>query len=61
MRGKVIGNEVLNFVRASEALLSPLILNRELTEDECELIVGYIDCLADPKNPWNRPRLPKAS
>ena len=61
MKRETIGKEVLDFVKASETLLSPVLLDRELTHDECELIVGYVACLSDPMNPWNRPKLPKAS
>jgi hypothetical protein len=58
---QLVGKEVLDFVRASETLLSPVLLDRQLTDDECELISGYVACLSDPVNPWNKPRLPKAS
>jgi hypothetical protein len=53
--------EVLDFVKASETLLSPILLDHQLTDEECELISGYVACLSDPMNPWNKPKLPKAS
>lgn len=56
-----ICKEVLDFVRASETLLSPILLERELTDDECDLISEYVACLSNSANPWNRPKLPKAS
>jgi hypothetical protein len=56
VKTQTIGKEVLDFVRASETLLSPILLDRELTQEECELIRGYVDCLSDPMNPWNRPK-----
>jgi len=56
VKTETIGKEVLDFVKASETLLSPVLLDRELTSNECELISGYVACLSDPMNPWDRPK-----
>jgi hypothetical protein len=45
---------VLDFVNACEALLSPLLLNRDLPPHESELIRGYISLLSDSCRPWDR-------
>ena len=45
--------EVQEFARAAETLLSPALLQRELTEGECLVIAEYVKTLSHSKNPWS--------
>jgi hypothetical protein len=44
---------VLDFVLASEALLSPAMCP-ELTKEECDMIVEYVMNLSRSGNPWSK-------
>ena len=44
-----IRKEVQSFLEASEVLLSPALLQTELTSEECLLIADYVTNLADPE------------
>ena len=50
----VIRKEVMKFLEASEILLSPALLEIDLTPEECLLIADYVMNLADPKRPWGQ-------
>ncbi len=49
-----VRKEVLNFVLASEALLSPVLLGTELTKEECALIAEYVLNLSRSNQPWSK-------
>jgi hypothetical protein len=49
-----IRNEVLEFGKVAERILSPASLTRELTEEECTLIAGYVKDLAGDRHPWSK-------
>ena len=49
-----IRNEVLEFAKVAERILSPAYLTRELTEEECTLIAGYAKDLGEDRHPWNK-------
>lgn len=46
--------EVLDFIRAAETILSPALLHSDLTQGECDLIAEYVRSLSQAKNPWSR-------
>jgi hypothetical protein len=46
--------EVMDFVRASEKILSPALLHPTLTQAECDLIAEYVKTLSLSKRPWSR-------
>lgn len=46
--------EVKDFIRAAETILSPVLLQPELTPSECDLIAEYVKTLCQMKNPWSR-------
>lgn len=46
--------DVLNFIKAAEALLSPVMRTSELTPDECEIIGEYVKSLSNVKHPWSK-------
>ncbi len=54
MNKLTIRKEVQSFLEASEVLLSPALLQTELTSEECLLIADYVTNLADPKRPWGK-------
>lgn len=54
MRGLPIRQEVQNFLQASDALLSPAVLQSDLTPEECLLIADYVMNLSDSNKPWER-------
>jgi hypothetical protein len=43
---------VLDFILASEALLSPALRPAELTKEECTMIAEYVLNLSRSGNPW---------
>ena len=45
---------VLDFVLASEALLSPALRSSELTQEECAMIAEYVLNLSRSGNPWSK-------
>lgn len=47
-----VRKEVLDFVLASEALLSPVLLGTELTKEECSLIAEYVLNMSRSGHPW---------
>ncbi|MCE3222405.1 MAG: hypothetical protein K0S58_585 [Nitrospira sp.] len=49
---KEVSKEVLQFVLASEALLSPALRPIELTNEECTMIAEYVLNLSRSGNPW---------
>lgn len=54
MRLRSVRNEVLEFAKVVEHILSPVSLSRELTEEECALIGLYVKDLAEDRHPWNK-------
>ena len=54
MKGLPIRQEVQNFLQASDALLSPAVLQSELTPEECLLIADYVMNLSDSNKPWGK-------
>jgi hypothetical protein len=54
MRLRSVRNEVLEFAKVVEHILSPVSLSRELTEEECALIALYVKDLAEDRHPWNK-------
>lgn len=46
--------EVVDFVRAAETILSPVLLKSDLTQGECDLIAEYVKTLSNAKHPWSR-------
>jgi hypothetical protein len=49
-----VRQEVREFARAAEMILSPALLMSELSDDECALIQQYVISLSNAKNPWSR-------
>jgi hypothetical protein len=45
--------EVMEFVRATEKILSPALLHPTLTQGECDLIAEYVKTLSGSKHPWS--------
>jgi hypothetical protein len=45
---------VLDFIIASEALLSPALRSSELTKEECDMIAEYVMTLSNSANPWSK-------
>jgi len=52
MNKLTIRKEVQSFLEASEVLLSPALLQTELTSEECLLIADYVMNLATSQTPW---------
>lgn len=51
---RFIRHEVLEFAKVAERILSPALLTRELTEEECTLIALYAKDLGDDRHPWSK-------
>ena len=54
MNGLPIRKEVQAFCESSETLLSPALLESDLTPEECILIADYVMNLADSEKPWGK-------
>ena len=52
MQPSPFGPEVQEFIRATEVILSPALLGRDLTPDECDIIAYYVMTLSSAKHPW---------
>ncbi|HET9961095.1 MAG TPA: hypothetical protein VFQ34_02050 [Nitrospiraceae bacterium] len=48
-----IRKEVLDFINASETILSSVLIKPPLTQEERGLIAEYLRYLSDVKQPWN--------
>lgn len=46
--------EVQQFIRASETLVSPALMNSDLTPEECDIIAYYVMTLSNAKHPWGK-------
>jgi hypothetical protein len=44
--------EVQQFIRAAETLISPALMDSDLTPDECDIIAYYVMTLSNAKHPW---------
>jgi hypothetical protein len=44
--------EVRQFVLAAETLISPALMDSDLTPDECDIIAYYVMTLSNAKHPW---------
>ena len=42
------------FYSSAEALLSPILLKPDLTQEECDLIAEYVKTLSQSKRPWSK-------
>ncbi|MCE3222972.1 MAG: hypothetical protein K0S58_1152 [Nitrospira sp.] len=51
---KEVSKEVLQFVLASEALLSPVLRPSALTQEECNLVAEYVMNLSRSGNQWSK-------
>ena len=49
-----VRKEVLDFILASEALLSPVLRPADLTKAECDTIAEYVKNLSATKHPWSK-------
>jgi hypothetical protein len=49
-----VRTELMEFVRAAENVLSPALLNAELTSDECDLMANYVEQLSQARHPWGK-------
>ncbi len=49
-----VRKEVVNFTKAAEILLSPVLMSPPLTQEECDLIAEYVMALTHVKNPWSK-------
>ena len=56
-----IRKEVLDFVKASETILSSVLIKPALTQDERALISEYIRYLSDYERAWNNTELEKTA
>jgi hypothetical protein len=56
-----IRKEVLDFVKASETILSSVLIKPALTQDERALISEYIRYLSDYERAWNNTELQKTA
>jgi hypothetical protein len=45
---------VLDFIIASEALLSPALRSSEFTKEECDMIAEYVMTLSNSATPWSK-------
>jgi hypothetical protein len=54
-----IRKEVLEFVKASEMILSSVLIQPPLNQDERALIAEYVRHFSDTKQPWNEHLLQK--
>jgi hypothetical protein len=50
--GLPIRKEVLDFIQAAEALLSPDMNTSALTPKECELVMEHLMAMSHAKHPW---------
>ena len=49
-----IRKEVLDFIIASEAILSAALHSSEFTKEECDMIAEYVMTLSNSANPWSK-------
>ena len=49
-----VRKEAIKFFEAAQILLSPDVLDTNLTTDECLLIAYYVNTLAEPERPWGK-------
>ncbi len=54
MDNTTVRKEVMKFFEATQILLSPDVLETNLTTDECLLIAYYVNSLAEPERPWGK-------
>ena len=48
-----VRKEVLDFINASEYLLSPAMISPKLTPEECQVVAEYVMSLSKNNNPWS--------
>lgn len=46
--------EVHEFIEAAETLLSPALLDSDLTEEECGYIREYVMAMSHARHPWSK-------
>jgi hypothetical protein len=49
-----IRKDALEFIIASEALLSPALHSSEFTKEECDMIAEYVLTLSNSATPWSK-------
>ena len=49
-----VRKEVRDFMRAAEILLSPVLLDSDLTDEECAGVRMYVMALSHAKRPWSK-------
>ncbi len=54
LRPVSVRKEIEDFILATEALLSPILLKPDLTQEECDLIAEYVKTLSQSKRPWSK-------
>jgi hypothetical protein len=46
--------EVQQFIRAAETLVSPALMDSDLTREECDIIAYYVMTLSNARLPWGK-------
>jgi hypothetical protein len=61
MLPSAIRKEVVEFAKASETILSSVLISPPLSDHECALIAEYVRYLGDLNQPWNEDLIQKSA